>query len=926
VNADGTFSGSLGGGFPQYSFTGVIDNDTSEIAYTYEVGGSGNQACSGVSTYGPVGSAPVAATPTFNPAPGNISSGQSVSLSDTLSTAVIHYTTNGTPPTANSAVYNAPIPVNGVTSIQALAVAPGFNNSAIGSGTYYITSLPTALTPTFNPLPGNYPSSQVVNLLDATPGAVVHCTTDGSTPSATSPVCTSVTVSVATTIEAIAVAPGYNNSPIATGVYTIGTPGFTLSMSAPSLTLGENTGGTINVTVNPVNGFTGTVNFSATGFPAGVGNTFQPTSSTTGSTLSISVPSNAVVGTYPITVTGISGGLTVNTSFTFNVTSTLTALNPGFSPLPGTYSTAQTVILSDTTPGAVIHCTTNGTTPTASSPVCTSVSVTGTTTIEALAVAPGYNNSAVVVGVYTLTAATPTFSPLPGNYSSAQTVILSDTTPGAVIHCTTNGTTPTATSPVCTTVSVSSTTTIEALAVATGYNNSAVATGVYTINSGAGTVVSLSSYFNVYGIGTAGTAPKNGGFDNDSYAYNSSLLGSSLTYQGLVFTLGAANAPDAVDAQTISITPGQYSQLYLLGAGVNGSQLNQTIVVTYTDNSTSTFTQSFSDWTIPKGYTGETTVVQTANRITPSGGTQNGTIDVYGYTFPLTSGKSIASVKLPPSRNVVFLGMGLASAAGTPIVPYLQVNSGAWQQTAVATVTAGSSVNLGPQPLTGGSWSWSGPNGYTSTARQINNIPLSVGNNVYTATYTNTVGAKSTQAFTITVQGNLIANGTYYITSVNSGLAIDDPGFSKQLGKDMQQYTLNRGTNQQWTVNNLGNNVITLTNVSSGLLLEVAGASKSNTALIDQWSNLGTTSQEWTVVALSGGAYELVNVNSGLALDVPGGSKNVGVLLDQYQYQGNAWQQWQFTSNTTAFVPAGPLAAKCNTNAKLKMPAFCSAN
>ena len=92
-----------------------------------------------------------------------------------------------------------------------------------------------------------------------------------------------------------------------------------------------------------------------------------------------------------------------------------------------------------------------------------------------------------------------------------------------------------------------------------------------------------------------------------------------------------------------------------------------------------------------------------------------------------------------------------APGAGTPITPYLQVNGGAWQQTNSATVASGSTVNLGPQPVSGGSWSWSGPNGYTSTARQINSIPLTVGTDTFVATYTNTSGVRSTETFTITV-------------------------------------------------------------------------------------------------------------------------------------------------------------------------------
>jgi hypothetical protein len=180
--------------------------------------------------------------------------------------------------------------------------------------------------------------------------------------------------------------------------------------------------------------------------------------------------------------------------------------------------------------------------------------------------------------------------------------------------------------------------------------------------------------------------------------------------------------------------------------------LNQTIVVTYSDGSTSTFTQSFSDWTIPKSYPGEAIVSRTASRITPNGQTQNGAIFVYGYAFALNASKTVVSVKLPSNRNVVFLGIGLGDTAVQPtaIVPYIQVNGAAWQQISSVTVNPGQSVNLGPQPLTG-TWSWTGPNGYTSTSRQINNIPLTVGNNVFVATYTNSSGVQSAEAFTITL-------------------------------------------------------------------------------------------------------------------------------------------------------------------------------
>jgi hypothetical protein len=89
--------------------------------------------------------------------------------------------------------------------------------------------------------------------------------------------------------------------------------------------------------------------------------------------------------------------------------------------------------------------------------------------------------------------------------------------------------------------------------------------------------------------------------------------------------------------------------------------------------------------------------------------------------------------------------------APTAITPYIEVNSGAWQETNSLTVASGSTVNLGPQPGNGGSWSWSGPGGFLSGAREIDGIPLSDGTNTYVATYTNPAGVTSMETFTITV-------------------------------------------------------------------------------------------------------------------------------------------------------------------------------
>jgi N-methylhydantoinase A/oxoprolinase/acetone carboxylase beta subunit len=99
---------------------------------------------------------------------------------------------------------------------------------------------------------------------------------------------------------------------------------------------------------------------------------------------------------------------------------------------------------------------------------------------------------------------------------------------------------------------------------------------------------------------------------------------------------------------------------------------------------------------------------------------------------------------------VVTLTTGACSTVN-PIVPYIAVD-GVWNTTPETTVTvaSGTAVNLGPWPIGGGTWSWTGPNGFTSTAREIDAIPLSAGANVYTAAYT-VSGCSYTQPFTITV-------------------------------------------------------------------------------------------------------------------------------------------------------------------------------
>src|SRR5271168_1831817 len=152
---------------------------------------------------------------------------------------------------------------------------------------------------------------------------------------------------------------------------------------------------------------------------------------------------------------------------------------------------------------------------------------------------------------------------------------------------------------------------------------------------------------NVVGIVADGSSVTNGGIDNDGYAYSATSLGTSISWAGSMFTLGPAGAYDAVSSATIALPGGNGSTLNLLGTAVNGNQPNQTFIVTYTDATTATFTQSISDWYTPQSYAGESEAVTMAYRVSGNGSLDNRTFYLYGYSFALNLAKSVKSLTLP---------------------------------------------------------------------------------------------------------------------------------------------------------------------------------------------------------------------------------------------------------------------------------------
>src|SRR6266566_3333024 len=176
----------------------------------------------------------VVATPTFSPGGGTYTVSVTVTISDATSGATIHYTTDGSTPTTSSAVYTGALTFTQTTTLKAMAAASGMTNSAVASATYTVQQ--RVATPAFSPGGGTYTGSVTVTISDATSGAAIHYTTDGSTPTTSSPVYGgALTFNQTTTLKAMAAASGMTDSGVASATYTIQQQSFTLTVSKTDL-------------------------------------------------------------------------------------------------------------------------------------------------------------------------------------------------------------------------------------------------------------------------------------------------------------------------------------------------------------------------------------------------------------------------------------------------------------------------------------------------------------------------------------------------------------------------------------------------------------------------------------------------------------------------------------------------------------------
>lgn len=164
------------------------------------------------------------ATPTFSPEARTFGPGFDVDIACGTPEAVVHYTTDGTDPSADSTEYGAPIRVVATVTIRAVAIKRGMQDSAVAEVTYTLdpSMRETVAAPTFSRPSSIYGVSFPVTLQSATPGASFFYTVDGSpATSASIPYTGPITIQDATTtVHAVATHADMNDSPASSATYT----------------------------------------------------------------------------------------------------------------------------------------------------------------------------------------------------------------------------------------------------------------------------------------------------------------------------------------------------------------------------------------------------------------------------------------------------------------------------------------------------------------------------------------------------------------------------------------------------------------------------------------------------------------------------------------------------------------------------------
>jgi Chitobiase/beta-hexosaminidase C-terminal domain/Glycosyl hydrolase family 79 C-terminal beta domain len=329
----------------------------------------------------------IPATPYISPASGTYTSSRTVTISDATAGTTIYYTTNGSAPTTASPRYTGSFSTPSSPAketVRAFAVRNGIYSSDT-SATYTIA--PPLGAPAFSLAQGSYMSAQSVTISAPSPGKVIHYTTNGTAPTASSAVYNGkpITVTGRTTIAAM-VAPvsGYAASATASQTYSIIPATPFISPASGTYTTGR------TVTISDATAGT-TIYYTTNGS--------APTTSSPRYTGPITIPTSPIKETIRAFAVA-SGVYSSATSAAYTIAPLLPVPTPVISPASGTYLTNKPVTISNSLLGASIFYTTDGSIPTASStrysgPFFFANAGTGTKVVKAIAFKTGYLTSSI---------------------------------------------------------------------------------------------------------------------------------------------------------------------------------------------------------------------------------------------------------------------------------------------------------------------------------------------------------------------------------------------------------------------------------------------------------------------------------------------------------------------------------------------------
>jgi hypothetical protein len=185
---------------------------------------------------------------------------------------------------------------------------------------------------------------------------------------------------------------------------------------------------------------------------------------------------------------------------------------------------------------------------------------------------------------------------------------------------------------------------------------------------------SLAAAYNNTGIGNDASSAN---YDGSGFSFNAATLaaaglspGVAVSAGGLTFTWPnvPAGQPDNVvtDGQVIQVS-GSGNTIGILGSGTNGTQ-SGSVVVTYTDGSTSTSTLSLADWYANVAQPGTSLVATASNWNYPAGsGYGVHPVSVYEEDLYLTPGKTPATVTLPSNPQLHVFGVAVGTTTPPPV-------------------------------------------------------------------------------------------------------------------------------------------------------------------------------------------------------------------------------------------------------------------